>query len=210
MRQRHFIDSHKGATGPAVLAMIAATDTWANPTAWLYLALHGTYGLLWILKSRLFPDRSWERECSPAYGLLIWGGLSLYWIAPWIITSRGVQVSAPYAAACTALYALGVFLHFAADMHKHMHKHTSLRLRPGVLITEGLWSRCRNPNYLGELFIYLGFGLLAAHWLPVVMLGVFVAVVWIPNMMRKDRSLARYPEFAAYRARSWRLLPLIW
>ena len=115
-------------------------------------------------------------------------------------------MSAPYAATCTGLYALGVFLHFAADMQKH----TSLRGRPRVLITEGLWSRCRNPNYLGELFIYLGFGLLAAHWLPVAVLGLFVAAVWIPNMLRKDRSLARYPEFAAYRARSRRLLPPVW
>lgn len=206
MRQRHFIDSHKGATGPAVLAMMAAHDAWTNPIAWLYLALHGTYGLLWITKSRLFPDRSWEKECSLAYGLVIWAGLSLYWIAPWLITSHDLRLPPATAAACVALYALGIFLHFVADMQKDV----SLRLRPGVLVTEGLWSRCRNPNYLGELFIYLGFGLLAAHWAPIAALGLFVAVVWVPNMLRKDRSLSRYPEFGWYRARSWRFLPPIW
>jgi hypothetical protein len=35
-----------------------------------------------------------------------------------------------------------------------------------------------------------------------VWLGVF-----LPNMLRKDASMARYPEWAAYRARTWLLLP---
>jgi len=206
MRQRHFIDSHKAATAPAVLAMMALHGAWGDSTAWLYLAMHGTYGFLWISKSRLFPDRSWERPCSPAYGVVIWAGLSLYWLAPWLITSSHVHLPPWYAAGCVAMYGAGIFLHFSADMQKH----TSLRLRPRSLITEGLWARCRNPNYLGELLIYLAFALLARHWLPLAVLGLFVLAVWVPNMLRKDRSLARYPGFAIYRKRSWRLVPWIW
>lgn len=72
---RHFIDSHKGATGPAVLLLMAAYSAWSLPTAWLYLGMHGTYGLLWVLKSRLFPDRQWEQPVSLEYGVgVIWGG----------------------------------------------------------------------------------------------------------------------------------------
>lgn len=205
LRQRHFIDSHKGATGAWALATIALHDQWSNPTAWTYLALHGTYGILWVWKSRVFPDRQWERPTGLGYGLAIWGGLSLYWIAPWLLAARGVQAPPAWLAACLALYAAGIFLHFAADMQKHV----ALSLRPG-LITDGLFARCRNPNYLGELLIYLGFGLLAMHWAPVVVLALFVAGVWVPNMRRKDRSLSRYPEFAEYRRRSWLFLPGIW
>ncbi|MCU0504039.1 MAG: hypothetical protein MUC51_20165 [Anaerolineae bacterium] len=36
--------------------MIAVYDQWDNPTAWVYLALHGVYRLLWVLKSRIFPN----------------------------------------------------------------------------------------------------------------------------------------------------------
>ena len=103
---------------------------------------------------------------------------------------------------CVAMWGVGVFLHFASDMEKHV----SLALRPGLLTT-GLWARCRNPNYLGELLIYLAFSLLARHWLPLAALALFVAAVWVPNMVRKDRSLARYPEFEAYRKRSGILFP---
>lgn len=206
MRQKFFIDTHKAATAPAVVGLMAWGNAWDNPTAWLYLALHGTYGVLWVWKSRVFPDKSWEARCSLPYGLLIWAGLSLYWIAPWWIVNFDVRVTPPYAAACVALYTLGVFLHFASDMQKYM----ALELRPEHLYTGGLWRRLRNPNYLGELFIYLGFGLLARHGLPLLPLALFVAVVWVPNMVAKDRSLARYAGFEAWKARSWRLLPPLW
>jgi protein-S-isoprenylcysteine O-methyltransferase Ste14 len=205
MRQRHFIDSHKAATAPAVLGMMALHGQWENPTAWLYLALHGSYGLLWLWKSRVFPDRAWERETGLGYGLVIWGGLTLYWIAPWIITSRGVQAPAWQLGASAALFAAGVYLHFASDMQKHV----ALRLRPGELVTDGLFRRTRNPNYLGELLIYLGFGLLARSWAPLAVIGLFLAAVWLPNMLRKDRSLSRYPGFAAYKERSALLVPFL-
>ena len=101
------------------------------------------------------------------------------------------------------VYAVGVFLHFAADMQKH----TALALRPGQLITTGLFARTRNPNYLGELLIYLSFAVLALHWAPLLIVVSFLVVVWIPNMRRKDRSLARYPAFAEYKRRSFMLIP---
>jgi len=47
------------------------------------------------------------------------------------------------------------------------------------------------------------------HWLPILLLALFVAVYWLPNMRRKDRSLARYPSFAAYRARSKLFIPWV-
>ena len=205
MKQRHFIDTHKGATPLAIVGMMALHRQWDNPTAWIYLALHGTYALLWVVKSRVYPDPSWERRTGIAHGLLIWAVLTLYWIAPWIVMSRGVRAPAPWLSVCVALAIVGTFLHFAADLQKH----TALNIRPGVLITDGLFARCRNPNYLGELLLYLGFALLARHWLPIVALGTMVGGVWVPNMVRKDRSLSRYPEFAEYRDRSALLIPFV-
>jgi hypothetical protein len=45
------------------------------------------------------------------------------------------------------------------------------------------------------------------HWLPFLVLAGFGFGVFLPNMRRKDQSLARYPEFEAYRQRSGLLLP---
>ncbi len=32
---------------------------------WLYLALHGTYGIFWITKDCLFPDAAWQTKVPP-------------------------------------------------------------------------------------------------------------------------------------------------
>lgn len=207
MKQKHFIDSHKGATAPFVLLLIALYGQWDNVVAWLYLATHGSYGLMWVTKSRFFPDKNWEQETHIGYGLAIWGALSLYWISPWLIVSGRSPTPPPwYLGMCVMLFSMGVLLHFVSDMQKDM----SMRHRKGVLLTEGFWGIVRNPNYLGELLIYLGFSLLAMHWIPLVALFLFVVSVWIPNMLKKDRSLSRYPEFAAYKARTKLLIPFIW
>lgn len=205
LKQKHFIDSQKGATLFAVLLLMAWYDAWSNLTAWIYLALHGGYGIMWILKSRYFGDRSWEAETGWGYGLLIWLALSLYWTGAWIIVARDVRPPDVYLAGCIVLFAFGVFFHFAADMQKHMH----LKYRQGHLLREGLWSLSRNPNYFGELLIYLGFTLLAMHWAPLLVLALFIVFVWVPNMRRKDKSLSRYPEFAEYRQRTALLIPYV-
>lgn len=202
---KFFIDSHKGSNAVAIVALMTYFTAWHNETAWVYLALHGTYGLLWILKSRLFPDKQWERPVPWSLGVATWGLLTLYWVGPYIITSRDLH-AAPWALGlCVAMWGLGVFLHFASDMQKHMH----LQLRPGTLLTDGLWARVRNPNYLGEFLIYFSFCLLSMHWAPMTVLAFVVLTVWLPNMIKKDRSLSRYPEFAAWKQRSWLVVPYV-
>lgn len=204
MKQKHFIDSHKLTTGVAVLMMMALYSQWDSATAWIYLALHGTYGVLWSLKSRIFGDKAWEEKISLPLGLGYWVGLTLYWISPWIITSQAVKAPFWLAALCISMFGVGVFLHFVSDMQKHI----ALKLQPGTLITTGMFARCRNPNYLGELLIYLSFALLACHWLPLVILGLCV-IYWVYRMLQKDRSLSRYPNFQEYKQQSKLFIPYI-
>jgi steroid 5-alpha reductase family enzyme len=205
MKQKYFIDSHKAVTGLVILGMMAWFEQWHNPTAWVYLAMHGTYGLLWVIKSRIFPDKQWEQDKGLFYGLYIWAGLSLYWIAPLLITSQNVQAPAWLLGLAISLYTFGIFLHYAADMQKHIQ----LKYHPGHLIEDGLMTRLRNTNYFGELLIYLGFGLLALHWLPLAVIALYLVVIWIPNMLKKEKSLARYPGFAEYKRKSKLFIPFL-
>jgi steroid 5-alpha reductase family enzyme len=45
--------------------------------------------------------------------------------------------------------------------------------------------------------------------LPLAALGAVVVVVWVPNMLRKDKSLSRYPGFAEYRHRTKLFVPFV-
>ena len=204
MKQKHFIDFHKGITFLYILTLINCYDAFNNITIWIYLGLHGTYGILWVMKSLIFPDKSWEQKTNLIYGLTILFGLSLYWVSPWIIVSgyfnAGQMVVDPnwLISIVIFLFGLGVFLHFSSDMQKY----TALKLNPGNLISDGLFKKSRNINYLGELFIYLSFALLAMHWISILVLLIFILCVWIPNMIKKDKSLSKYPKFDEYKKNS--------
>ena len=213
LKQKYFIDTHKGATPLFILFLIFYYNQWNNVYAFLYLALHGTYGLLWISKSIIFPDKQWEQKTSIWYGLTIWAGLTLYWISPYIITSNHHflpiivkhNMQSIYIATCLVIYILGVFLHFTSDMQKYIN----LKLNPGKLITTEMFEKSRNTNYLGELFIYLGFTLLARDWLPILALLLFIIIIWVPNMIKKDKSLSKYSDFSEYKKNSKRFFPYI-
>jgi protein-S-isoprenylcysteine O-methyltransferase Ste14 len=204
MKIKYAINLHKFLTSGVVLGLMAVYHNFTL-TPWIYLALHGTYGIMWLIKDSLYPDRQWEKEVNFGIGLGIFVFLLSYWVAPFILISSGVQPSAPLIAIAIATNLFGVFLHYGSDAQKYF----TLKYKKG-LITEGFFSRSRNPNYLGEILIYLGFALLTQHWLPLAILAVFCALVFVPNMQKKDQSLSRYPEFAAYKARSGLLLPKLW
>ena len=72
-----------------------------------------------------------------------------------------------------------------------------------------MFLRIRNTNYLGELFIYLGFTLLANDWIPILALFSFIIIIWIPNMIKKDKSLSRYNDFKNYKSKTNRIFPFI-
>src|SRR6188768_741686 len=118
-KQKYFLNAHKGITFLAVLAMMLWFHRWDNVAAWIYLALHGTYGILWFSKSMIFPDKQWEIDKGLGYGFFILFGLTLYWIAPFIIISQNVQPPLWLISLTVSMNILGVFFHFAADMQKY-------------------------------------------------------------------------------------------
>jgi protein-S-isoprenylcysteine O-methyltransferase Ste14 len=196
------INLQKGGTLPFVLLLMWAYDNW-SAAAWTYAALHGTYGLCWLLKDRVFPDPNWERRVTFGGALMMWVlVLGLYWIAPWLLVSGHVAASPALLGAAVLLHTLGVVIMMSSDAQKYF----VLRARKG-LITDGWFGRVRHPNYLGEMMLYGSYALLAQHWAPWVVLAWVWTGLFLPNMIAKERSMSRYPEWEAYRARSGFLLP---
>ncbi len=59
------INFQKTGTFPFLAVLIA----WYHNTstaAWIYLAMHGSYGLVWIIKDLAFPDPAWQRRSPSA------------------------------------------------------------------------------------------------------------------------------------------------
>jgi protein-S-isoprenylcysteine O-methyltransferase Ste14 len=200
------INFQKGGT----LLFIGALMLWYqnfSTVAWVYLALHGSYGLCWLLKHYVFPDPGWEVRVTFGGAFMSFASvLALYWLFPWLLISNvlGARAGPSNAllAFCIALHTLGVVLMMTADCQKYF----TLRARKG-LIDDGLFRYVRNPNYLGEMMLYGSYALLVGHWIPWLILGWVWSGFFLPNMLLKDASMSRHPGWAAYKAGTGLLLP---
>ena len=208
VKQKYIIDFAKGITWALVLYLIYLYNQQDNITAWIYLCLHGSYGIMWVLKSYIFPDKTWESKVGIPYAMLIFIGLILYWAPAYIITSNSHQASNLIIVISIFIFSIGVFYHFVSDMQKFIF----LKNNSG-LIKDGFWKQCRHPNYFGELLIYLSFLLLVVEssqwWIPTAVLLLFIIAVCIPNMIKIEKSLSRFDDHHEYKRKTPFFIPYL-
>lgn len=200
------INLHKFLTVFVVALLMISFNNYST-AAWVYIALHGSYGFCWLLKHAVFRDPKWETRVTYGGAVTIFLFLAAYWVAPYLLIS---DVLGPYRPApahwliafCIALFTVGLLLMFASDCQKKF----TLRYRRG-LITEGMFKYVRHPNYLGEMMLYSAYALLVQHWIPWVVLAYFWTTIFLVNMLMIESSLSRYPEWEAYKAGTGMLLP---
>lgn len=181
-----------------------------STAAFIYLSLHGSYGLVWLIKDLCFPDAGWQKKITIGAGLVaFFGVLFWYWVMAWLLISVPQTPDYPLAdeiwfALCISMCVIGCVVMIAADAQKYY----TLKYHKG-LIVDGIHKYIRHPNYLGEIMIYGSFGLLAWHWGAAVILLTVWLLVFLPNMVAKEKSLSRYPEWQAYKKSSGWLLPFL-
>ena len=201
MKLNQIINLHKGLTVFVVAGLMMFYKNYSI-AAWVYLSLHGTYGILWLLKEKIFPDPYFKEKINFITSITGFIFLGSYWIAPFILISSQKSVSYPIIAASISINIIGVFLHFASDAQKYF----TLKIKK-ELIKDGFFKNIRNTNYLGEILIYLSFAILSVSFIPFAILALFFFVVFLPRMLKKDKSLTKYASFAEYKRISGLLLP---
>jgi hypothetical protein len=88
---------------------------------YLYLFLHGTYGIAWLIKDVIFPDTTFKQVASLGSLMAIVSLLWLYWMIPITIAlGRGIQnPSSSRTLFCITLYLLGLLLMMGSDYQKN-------------------------------------------------------------------------------------------
>jgi len=154
LQLRHSINLHKGLSIIFCILCMQLSGQWTYP-ACIYTAVHGTYGILWLTKEALYRDASWESPCTGGSALFLFFGMAIsFWCNIVILVTGGAQCqpSPCQVGVIATLFILGNWLHHSSDVQKYF----VLKAKRG-LITNGMFSRCRNPNYLGEMMIYGSF-----------------------------------------------------
>ena len=92
MRVGAFIDLHKALVIPVVLALMGYYHN-GSTDAFVYLGMHGSYSLLWLIKQRTYRDMRFDERVHPLIGLLfIFLPLAGYYVAPYMLISRHISV----------------------------------------------------------------------------------------------------------------------
>ncbi|MFN9425858.1 MAG: DUF1295 domain-containing protein [Cyanobacteriota bacterium] len=175
----------------------------------VYLSLHISYCLWWLLEQWLFPQRR-EQLFTDKVGPLRFDFALLFigvlYSLPGVLAFLNPEpISFVALALGLTLFIFGSLINATADVQKMTAKAMG-----GGLVADGIWRRVRHVNYLGDLLRYLSFAVVAGvGWAYVV--PALVLLLYLQRIGQKERQMAaKYPDFAGYQQRSARLLPGIW
>ena len=153
----YYVNGHKGTLPIVFFAMMIYYKNFSLG-AWLYLALHGSYGMFWMLKDYTFPDKSFQRKVTIVGFLFPWPVALLPYLYSGYLMMSGQANQNPDPErifVCVVSYVTGIVFMLGGDAQKYF----MLRERPG-LIHDGYNYWTRNPNYCGEILLYASFGIL--------------------------------------------------
>ena len=146
--------------------------------------------------------------------LIFWLQALLLWLAssPALVAMAAGPPSTAVVVIGLALFAAGFALEVAAD--RAVARFKADPQNAGRLLTDGLHAFVRHPNYLGEIILQWGLGVMAlgasltplALVGPALMTGLIGKLSGVPML---EAHLAGRPGFAAWRARTGALLPLM-
>ena len=90
---------------------------------------------------------------------------------------------------------------------------TSDGKRSVKIIKRFLKLRCpieKAPKLLSDFFEKNKLNIkIARDYFPIIGLMTSIIFIWIPNMIKKDKSLSRYPEFSSYKKKSKTFFPFL-
>ena len=102
--------------------------------AWIYLSLHGTYGLIWFMKDMIFPDKSFQVKLTIPGAIMTVFLLLLYWIIGFeMMSGIGDQNPSPRKIfSCFFIFSFGSLLIMLTDFQKFIE----LKYKKGLIDDE--------------------------------------------------------------------------
>tara|TARA_X000001036_G_C20559902_1_gene757980 strand:+ start:408 stop:1085 length:678 start_codon:yes stop_codon:yes gene_type:complete len=196
------INFQKGFTSIYVITLMYYFQNFTL-TPYIYLSLHGVYGILWLIKDHTFPDINYRKNITlPSAGLTILTVLGPYWISPYLIIKNFIQASPLKICFCISLHTFGCVTMMAADTQKYFVLKETKRL-----IKDGWFQKSRNINYFGEMMIYFSYACLGESWVPYFILFYIWTFLFLPNMLYKDSRMINKPGGKEYYKHSNLLFP---
>ncbi|MDZ4872639.1 MAG: hypothetical protein CLLPBCKN_002035 [Chroococcidiopsis cubana SAG 39.79] len=174
----------------------------------IYLCLHVSYCLWWLLEQWFFPNR--RQIFNEPIGV---GGFSFtlifvgvfYTLPGYLAFTNPAPISALAIAIAIPLYIFGTLINTTADVQKLTAKQYG-----AGLVQDGVWRFSRNINYFGDLLRYLSFSVVAGSLWAYLVPGT-ITLLYLQRISQREQTMSgKYSEYAAYQESSSRLIPFLW
>jgi protein-S-isoprenylcysteine O-methyltransferase Ste14 len=174
----------------------------------IYLCLHISYCLWWLLEQWFFLERQKIFNEPAGAGTFIFILLSVgffYALPGYFAFLNPIPLSMGTAAIALFLYIFGSLINATADVQKL----TAKQFQPG-LVRDNIWRFSRNINYFADLLRYLSFSVVAGSLWAYIVPG-YIFIFYLSRISQKERAMStKYPEYVEYQQSSSRLIPFIW
>jgi len=192
-----------------LLLAMAATIGVRDMRQAVYLGLHVSYCLWWLLEQWVYPERRRQLFTEPvgvagfASAVLIVG--VVYSLPGLLAFLNPVPIAYGTVALALGMFSFGSLINASADVQKM----TAKAMGAG-LVSDGIWRRVRHVNYLGDLLRYLSFAVVAGSPWAYLVPGL-VLLIYLQRIQQKEQRMqSRYEGFTTYQQQSVRLLPGLW
>jgi steroid 5-alpha reductase family enzyme len=201
------------------LAFLACLTAWGLRLGWYMVARHGGAE---DARYAAMRERHGDAFGRKSLWMVFWLQAVIQWLASspalvLAVTARRIRFSSgevDVMMICLAvgflLFVAGFGLEAAAD--REVARFKANPANKDQLLTTGLHARIRHPNYLGEIILQCGLGLMAfgltlnawAFLGPALMTGLIIKLSGVPML---EEQFAKRPGFAEWRARTGALWP---
>jgi protein-S-isoprenylcysteine O-methyltransferase Ste14 len=121
-----------------------------------------------------------------------------------------IKFSLPAAASAAATPLTIIAFSIALFGLAHLRRNLSIIPEARQLVMTGPYRWIRHPLYLGEIIAAIAAVLANPGLWPVVTLLPFVCVQLLRAHFEEQLLVRTFPQYAAYRMRTWRLIPFVW
>jgi protein-S-isoprenylcysteine O-methyltransferase Ste14 len=175
--------------------------TWHGALLFFALFASATFNLLlvWLLVARSVPVRRSSSLPAKACGFVgTFLGVAILYLPP-------AQPSLPLLIVSDVLLILGTSA--AVAIVSRLGKAFAIMPEARVLVTTGAYARVRHPLYVAEVVGLAGNAILFQQPWALLLLAVVIALQVARSHFEEQVLGEAFPEYAAYRARTWRFIP---
>lgn len=200
-----------------VLIAWTAQLVYKQPLGWVFVALVSVWGLRLayhigkrnIGKPEDFRYQNFRKDWGKNYFIRsIFQIYLLQGVLMFMVALSFIEGMSKDRIHTTLLYGLGILLFvvgFAFEVigDAQLRTHSSNPANKGVLITTGLWSRTRHPNYFGESVLWTGLALMSlgldTSFIPLLgALTITILVRYVSGVPLLEVRMRKYKGFEEY------------